>query len=250
MPRSLFVAGLAAVLAVGVIGCSSDEPGLSNQFGECVFAPGTQCPDADLAAVSAPQSDLRNANFAGANLKGVDFGHADLRDVNFSGANLSRAVLVGADLRGADLSDAILFQATMTGARWVGSVRTGTRYCETLLPSGSVSECPELDVVVPGSQVPAEIVTFEATSPVRCHNDFIGEGVDVTYRVRHASSISFLVDGIPVTRSSKRRGVKRVPFPCDEERHEVEIQAFGEVPPFAAASFELALPPGRPDRPI
>ncbi len=247
MVATALVVGL---VAFGLVACSSPDPGFSNRFGECVFEPGTQCPDADLAAVSAPQSDLHGANFARANLKGVDFGHANLRNVDFSGANLSRANLTGVDLRGANLSSAILFQATLTGSQWRGSNRDGTRYCETLLPSGAVSDCPELDVVIPEDSTPAAIVTFEPVQPARCRTDFIGEGVEVNWRVRDASSVSFLVDGAPVASSSGRRGVKRLPFPCDDAPHEVSIQAFGAAPPFATASFTLSVPPGSPARPL
>ncbi len=47
------------------------------------------------------QLNFRNANFVGADLKGVNFSDADLRGADFSGGNLSKANLSGTLLFGA-----------------------------------------------------------------------------------------------------------------------------------------------------
>jgi hypothetical protein len=235
---------LVGVLTVLLLGCSgSSSPQLSNDFGGCAFGAHARCPNADLAALSVPQSDLRGADFSGANFKGTDLSDSDLRDANLSGANLSRVNLVNADLRGADLSDAILFQATLDGARWSGANRTGTRYCETVLPDGSFSDCKELDVPTTIDTRPPAVVSFGPDRPVRCLHDFIGEGINVDWRVRHASSVAFQIDGVQAATAVGDKGVKRIPFPCDGARHTVTLQAFASFAPVASDSFELSLEP-------
>ena len=78
---------------------------------------------------NCPKCDLSGANFYEANLKEVNLSeailhHANLRRSNLSGADLSGAMLFRADLFGADLTNANL---------------EGSKFCNTILPLGSIS---------------------------------------------------------------------------------------------------------------
>lgn len=59
-------------------------------------------------------TDLRIANFCGANLRWVDFSRCNLRSARFVGANLTRCNFTQAELNGADLSRAKLLRANLT----------------------------------------------------------------------------------------------------------------------------------------
>jgi uncharacterized protein YjbI with pentapeptide repeats len=68
-------------------------------------------------------TNLINANFQramlrGANLQGMDLSGADLRSASFNEANLSHVCLRGANLAGADLQSALLVGADCSGARF------------------------------------------------------------------------------------------------------------------------------------
>jgi BTB/POZ domain-containing protein KCTD9 len=60
--------------------------------------------------------DLRGADFANANLRGVDFRNKDLRGANFSFANLEDADFTGSNLAGANLTGANLKDAQLNDA--------------------------------------------------------------------------------------------------------------------------------------
>lgn len=240
----------AAVALAG--GCASSGSELSNRYGNCTFVPRTQCADQDLAAVSVPSSDLTDSDFSGADLRRADLRHAILRNANLAGADLSNADLTGADLRGANLAGARLFQATLTRANWVGAQRAGARYCETLLPDGGVSDCTEITgLEVPKVTIkPPRIESFAPRRPVRCIYDGAGGGIEIDWKVRDGGSASFLVDDIQVSTAAGDHGIKRIPFPCDDQRHTVSIQAFGALSPLATSSFSLTLGRGDPSAPI
>ena len=77
------------------------------------------CSKCDLSGVNFYESNLKEVNLSGAILH-----HANLRRSNLSGANLSGAMLFRADLFGADLTNANL---------------EGSKFCNTILPLGSIS---------------------------------------------------------------------------------------------------------------
>jgi len=64
-----------------------------------------------------PGIDLRDANLAGADFRGISLNNADLRDACLEGANFEGACLVGCDLRGALLDGANFKKADLEGAR-------------------------------------------------------------------------------------------------------------------------------------
>ena len=244
---------LVAVAALVVLGgCGSAGSPLSNRFGDCTFDPNARCANQDLVAVNIPSTDLTGADFSGSDLRRADLRYTILRNVNFSGTNLSNANLTGADLRGANLANAQLFQSTLDRADWTGANRAGTRYCETLLPDGSVSDCREItDLEVPVvTAKPPVVVNFGPRPPVQCFNDGAGEGIEVDWLLRDATSAGFLVDDIQASSALGSSGITRIPFPCDRRTHKVTIQAFGAVPPLAAASFSLTLGPGSLSEPV
>jgi Pentapeptide repeats (8 copies) len=238
--RRLRRAGLI-VVTLAVVGCSSSNGILTNEFAGCTFEPHTNCAGLDLAGVIVAESDLRGANFAGANLEGADLRRADLRDANLKGADLTHADLTRADLRGADMSDAILTSVRFEHADWVGSNRSGARLCKTVLPDGGVSACKVLDVHVQVDQTPASIVKFAAAPPVVCIDDFVGDGIMVDWRIAHAQSAVFLVDDIQASSAQGTKGRQRIPFLCDGAPHTVTIQALGEVSPVASRTFTVSL---------
>lgn len=229
-----------------LVACTTSNDAVSNDFGNCTFEPGAQCPNQDLVAVTAAESDLRGADLSGSNFEGADLRNSDLRDANLSDTVLVGVDLTGADLRGADLSRAKVFEATFDSADWVGSTRTGTRYCHTILPDGGVSDCPELDgVVVPFDETPPEVVRLAAARPEGCKDDFVGEGIEVDWEVLRADYVVFLVDDVQVAASSGKRGVKRLPFTCDGKPHRVTIQAFGIVSEIGTSTITVAVDPRR-----
>ena len=239
--RSGALAGLLVVVALVVAGCGGSQDLLTNEFGGCTFEPHTKCPGMDLAGVVVSESDLRGADFVGANLEGADFRQADLRDANLAGADLTHADFTRADLRGADMSDAILTSATFEHADWVGSNRSSARLCKTILPEGTASGCKVLDVPVPVDRTPASIVEFAPVRPVACIDDFVGDGIMVEWKIAHSDSAVFLVDDIQATSAQGTGGSQRVPIACDGNEHTVTIQALGGVPPVATASFTVTL---------
>src|SRR3954464_15949873 len=103
-----------AALALGVLVAGGGSSGreISDRYGECTFRPRTVCPNQDLSAIAASNSDLNGRTLSGAKLIG-----ADLRDVSFRGANPAKANLGGADLNGAELRNADLTGASLIGTR-------------------------------------------------------------------------------------------------------------------------------------
>jgi uncharacterized protein YjbI with pentapeptide repeats len=81
-----------------------------------------------LMRASFVSSDLRRANFTGAELARADFSFADLREAKFVGANLSGAEFASSDLRGADLSGADLRGAKFIDTRFHDAILTGARF--------------------------------------------------------------------------------------------------------------------------
>ena len=232
-------------------GCGSAGSQLSNRFGDCTFDPNARCTNQDLAAVTIPATDLTGADFSGSDFRRADLRYTILRNAKLVGTDLSEADLTGSDLRGADLSGAVLFSTSFNNVQWDGSNRSGARYCETLLPDGSVSDCVALDVKVPtGAVSPPSVVSFRPRSPVRCFNDAAGEGIEVDWVLRDATSAGFLIDDIQASSAIGSHGIKRIPFPCDRRKHKVTIQAFGAVPPLASSSFSMSLGPGPASKPV
>ena len=92
-------------------------------------------------------TNLREANFSGASLRGAVMDFANLREANLSGANLD-----GANFEGACLIDAILANTDITGCGFVGADLTNanltgakggfmgkdTIFNNTIMPDGSV----------------------------------------------------------------------------------------------------------------
>ena len=78
-------------------------------------------------------------NCSKCDLSGANFYKADLEEVNLSGAILHHANLRRSNLSGADLSDAILFRADLFGADLTNANLEGSKFCNTILPLGSIS---------------------------------------------------------------------------------------------------------------
>lgn len=228
-----------------LVGCqSSSGQGLSNRFGDCTFAPHAVCTGQNLAALTLNGSDLTGADFSGSDLNHADLRNVILRNANLKDANLVGADLSHADLRNANLSGAALFTTRLDNADWTGSNRTGTRFCQTRMPDGTMSACPDLESSVPVAPVaPPSIEVFAIHRPLRCLDDGVGEGFEVDWKVRRASNVAFLIDDIRATTASGNGGVQRLPMKCDNRQHVVKLQAFGSSPPPASKSLTVALAP-------
>ncbi|MGG6293919.1 pentapeptide repeat-containing protein [Leptolyngbya sp. AN02str] len=91
------------------------------------------------------QANLQQADLEGANLQG-----ANLSNANLEGAHLYRTLLNGANLSGADLKHAVLSQANLTGANLDGVNLDEVHLCNTILPSGELSQ---RDCFVPSAEL-------------------------------------------------------------------------------------------------
>lgn len=111
--------------------------------------PGSE--DDEAPKVDAPQidpveelndMDLRDRNFAGADLENANLSNSDLTGVSLAGANLTNARLTGAKLAGADFTGAnlkrtILIQADAAGALFDGASLYQTSFGEANLAEAS-----------------------------------------------------------------------------------------------------------------
>jgi hypothetical protein len=244
MRRARFAcAVLAAITLVAACGSSGRE--ISNRFGQCTFEPRTVCPNQDLSSIAASNSDLNGANLAGANLTG-----ADLRDVSFRGANLARTVLNGADLTDADLRNAnmtgaFMIGTTLQGADLTDTAQAGIRFCNTVMPDGTVTDCKFLQGPKAKPDPPPSIRVARAHRPVRCIVDGIGDGIEVDYSVKHGQSVVFSVDGVRASDSNFADGIQRIPFTCDGHPHTVTVEAFGRTTPPASRTFIVSVEEGQ-----
>jgi uncharacterized protein YjbI with pentapeptide repeats len=84
---------------------------------------------ADLTDTNLNNLDLRYVSFWHTNLTSAQLKGADLRYANLSKSNLEGANLNGANLSDANLDGAVLDKASMKG----------TRFCNTIMPNGKVS---------------------------------------------------------------------------------------------------------------
>ena len=226
--------------AVAMTSCQNSSPTLENHFGDCTFAPHAVCRNQNLGAVDLEALDLTGIDLSGSDLTDSNMHRTILRNATLVGTNLSAVNLSGADLRGANLTDAALFRARLDRADWAGSVRTGVRYCQTLLPDSTVSDCKELEVVGHiGPLIPPTIVNFAPHEPQKCFNDGVGQGIEVEWSVQNADTVAFLVDGLRASSATGSGGIKRLPMPCDGKQRTVTILAFGSTPPPARSTFSV-----------
>ena len=72
-------------------------------------------------------------------LRGAIFYEAYLQDANLSGAIFHLANLRRPNLRGADLSSAMLFRVDLFGADLINANLKGAKFCNTILPLGSIA---------------------------------------------------------------------------------------------------------------
>jgi len=78
-------------------------------------------------------------NCSKCDLSGANFYEADLQEVNLNGAILHHANLRRSNLSGADLGGAMLFRADLFGANLTNTNLEGAKFCNTILPLGSIS---------------------------------------------------------------------------------------------------------------
>jgi len=243
--RSGRLACVVLAVAATLAACSGSGRAVSNEFGDCRFEPRTVCRDQNLDAVAAPSADLAGADLSGSKLRGADLRNASLRGAKLVGTDLGGADLSGSDLQRADLSQARLVGTSFASADWFGSIRTDAVLCETVLPDGTVSDCPQADAAR-ASTPPPQVLRAGAVEPATCIGDGIGDGIEIDYATRDARSIVFEVDGERVSDATAAKGIHRIPFTCDGHEHVVTVVAFGATPPTAQRSFPVSVREGRP----
>lgn len=250
-------AALLMVVVLAAAACSETTVP-DDEYGDCTVEPGAVCRNQDLRSISLVAADLQ-----GVDLSGSDLSSADLRDANLTGAKFVGSVLAGtnfggANLQNADFTNAFMFGTNLTDADLTGAITTGMQRCQVTEPDGAYTTGEVLDpegrpvpcsggptgtAPTPGSTAtsgPARVEYFRQAKPDRCINDVSGTGIEISWSVVNASSVTFFVDGIRIQQSPKRKGTLRVPFVCDGETHIVGLQAFGASGPAAEASFTAA----------
>lgn len=232
---------LALALLV-VTACGSNEPSVTGKFGDCNFVPNTNCSGQKLIAVTLQFSDLRGANLSNVDFTDSNLHGADLRNADLSGANFSSADLTDADLRGANLDGTMFYQSNLDRARWSGTDRSRTKFCQTVLPDGSISNCRVITDLTPVSTTAPpqpQILEFGVQPPGDCYSDAVGEGIELRYRTKYANQIGVSVDGIRIRDDQASRGVIRIAVDCDGRDHTFELVAFGQMPPPASRSITV-----------
>lgn len=109
MNRRIFVAALCALPFMK-----------ESAMAACSIQPGANLSKCDFSG-----QNLSGRDFSRTNLDKANFNSTDLTNANFSGANFGRSNLTGADLTGAKVSGANLGSA---------------KFCNTIMPDGSVND--------------------------------------------------------------------------------------------------------------
>jgi uncharacterized protein YjbI with pentapeptide repeats len=119
----VFILSLVAPLigAAPALAACTDSASPKVEWRRCVLDGG------DLAKANFPNSNLREASFAFANLAGADLSgaeafHAKFLNGNLKGAHLDHAVLTEADFTRADLTGASLAQADLRRAHFFRAI--------------------------------------------------------------------------------------------------------------------------------
>lgn len=229
---------MVALLVVAAA-CGSNEPEVAAKYGDCNFVPRTDCSGQDLNSVTIAFADLTGANLSEVNLSDANLHGAILRDADLTGADLSGADLTSTDLRGATFTDTIFNRANLDKARWTGTDRSQAQFCNTVLPTGDISDCPLLrpDTVTTLPAPRPVILEFGVEPPGRCVSDAIGEGIELRYRTKNATQIGISIDGIRLRDDTIAKAVVRVPVACDGRIHTFELEAFGATPPPASKTI-------------
>jgi uncharacterized protein YjbI with pentapeptide repeats len=121
LPVFFLAVGALLVGAAPALAACTDSAAPKVEWRRCVLDGG------DLAKASFPDSNLREASFAFANLAGADLSgaeafHAKFLNGNLKGAHLDRAVLTEADFTRADLTGASLAQADLRRAHFFRAI--------------------------------------------------------------------------------------------------------------------------------
>jgi hypothetical protein len=130
MKLGVFLATLLLAVVCWMAPATAANPGHLSRLLET-----GECPGCDLSNADLHGADLRGANLQGANLEGADLSDTimmavNLRDTNLQGANLSKADMLLVDLQ----------RANLKGATTEGIDMRALRLCNTISPSGEVSD--------------------------------------------------------------------------------------------------------------
>jgi len=124
-------------------GADLREANLNGTDAAALTAPFANFAKANVAGLQATVGRLADANFRGAEMYEAQLFAADLAGADLRGATLGRelagAVLSGADLRGVNLREADLEFADLSHAKVSPGALKKASLCDTVLPSGKVA---------------------------------------------------------------------------------------------------------------
>lgn len=271
-PLRFAAAAVLSAAALAVAGCASDDSDDdgadgatgSTTVGDCVFAPGAQCQDADLSGVSLNGDDAQGGNFTGA-----DFSDAELEGVNLSRTDLTSVTFEGATLDNVDLSSANLTEATLEGATLTGVNLDGTVLCMTIRTDGTTDDtgCPFSGTTTMESTTTEGTTTestttdgtttdsgtttsaggaptidsFDVPSTAGCEEGEEQKNVGVEWEASDATGVELAVDGeAPGAQAGlEASGSADVTVPCDGEDHEISLTAFNSAGETATESATI-----------
>ena len=127
---------VAAQAQPGLRDCPNPGPG--KNLSNCDFT------GADLSRVNLQGTNLSGASFERAILRGGNLRGANLTGAHLERADLCAALLNGANLSKSDLALAFLQRADLRGTKPVIPSEDPPRFCQTIMPNGSVNNtnCP------------------------------------------------------------------------------------------------------------
>ena len=145
---------------INAVGCSPDCIGVSlvGRDLEGADLRNSDFAEANLRGASLHVADLYNTDFAGANLNGVNFQNANLRSARFTGARLNGADFRGAimgdtDLRGAELEEADLTKVDLTRVHLEGVIFNKAKLVEANLNGKNLAGISFLQADLTGAQL-------------------------------------------------------------------------------------------------
>jgi uncharacterized protein YjbI with pentapeptide repeats len=108
--------------------------------------------------INYSNSDLRNHDFANADLTNSVFVAAEMRGANFQNANLTNAiftkgVLLGANLQGANLTGALVDQVTLDNANLTNAIFTEATMARTRFFDAEITGADFTDAIIDRYQV-------------------------------------------------------------------------------------------------
>lgn len=215
---------LTAVLtAIVLAGCGgSDTP---DAVGDCVIAPATQCPGADLSDADLDGVDLTGANLSSAILTETDLSGASLTEVNLRDARITDSNLSDADLTRANLTGATITSTNLDGAILCGTTRTDGTTDDSNCPA--TNETTDTTETTP-PPTEAEVTSFDV-GDLTCDGAPTAD-VTVSWETENATAVRIALD-TAAPMGFGPSGSTDVTVPCDEAPHAITITPQSDTGP-------------------